>query len=78
MKQSRNDYLNKSADLMSRRVYALVREGTRKGATEKGLKELCGLLKETAAICASLEKQNEFSAQTVHVVFEDGLEDFAQ
>ncbi|MBQ6022585.1 MAG: hypothetical protein IJR51_10300 [Clostridia bacterium] len=78
MKRDRNYYLNRSAELMSRRVYAMVRDATRPGAPEKGLKDLCALLKETVGISAALEKQNELSSQTVRVVFEDVPEEFAE
>ena len=78
MKRDRNYYLNKSADLMSRRVYGLVRDAVRPDAPEKGLRELCGLLKETVGISAALEKQNELSSQTVRVVFEDVPEEYAE
>lgn len=79
VKKDRAYYLNKSADLMSKRVYALCREAVKKEAPAdvKGLKELCGLLKETVGFSLSLEKSGETQNETVRVTFEGPLEDYA-
>ena len=79
VKKDRAYYLNKSADLMSKRVYKLCREAVNKEtpADLKGLKELCGLLKETVGFSLSLEKSGETQEETVRVTFEGPLEDYA-
>lgn len=78
-KKDRNDYLNRSADLMCKRVYALCREAVNREspADAKALKDLCGLLKETVSVSLSLEKSGEAAAETIRVTFEGPLEDYA-
>ena len=77
-KKDRSYYLNKSADLMSKRVYALCREATdrERPADAKALKDLCGLLKEAVSFSLSLEKSGE-TTEAIRVTFEGPLEDYA-
>ena len=73
-------YLNKSADLLSKRVYALCREAAGRGADAdaKGLKDLCALLKEAVGFSLSLEKSGETATGTLHVTFEPPLDEYAR
>ena len=57
MGRGRNDYLNKSADIVCRAVYETCRRAKKENAQDvKQLKELCGVLKEAIGVSLSLEK----------------------
>ena len=79
-KKDRAYYLNKSADLVSRRVYGLCREAVRREspADAKALKDLCGLLKEAVSFSLSLEKSGETQTETIRVIFDGPLQDYAE
>ncbi len=79
-KKDRAYYLNKSADLMSKRVYGLCRDAVRGDAPAdaKALKDLCGLLKEAVSFSLSLEKSGETQGETIRVTFEGALQDYAE
>ncbi len=73
MSRSRNTYLSKSADVLSRQVYGLFRETKKAGQPDaKSLKELCGVLKEAVSISQALEKTGGEEAG-VRVAFDDEL-----
>ena len=78
MPKDRNDYLNKSADIVCKAVYDACR-GMKKdgGADAKGLKELCGVLKEAIGISAALEKTDGGEAGLL-VTFDDAVRPFVE
>jgi hypothetical protein len=76
--RDRNDYLNRGTDLVCRRAYALVRDGAKKTADAKTLKELCGLLKEAAGLSLSLDKAAEAGGEEIVVRFEGVPEAWAE
>ena len=79
-RRDRGYYLNAGADLLAREAYRYCKAGLRAGAGEdlKTLKELCGLLKEAAALAGTVEKAESSPAQTLTVVFDALAEDYAR
>ena len=79
-KKDRTYYLNQSADIVSKRVYALCRDAVKgdSPADARALRDLCGLLKEAAAVSLTLEKSGETQTETVRVTFEGALQDYAE
>ena len=79
-KRDRFYYLNAGAELVTRRAYRLCRESLKAGtpADLKTLKDLCGLLKEAAALSGAVEKTEPTESETLRVVFEGLAEDYAR
>lgn len=74
--KSRLSYIEKSADILSKGVYKMCKEvfspgGCGRALDAKTLKEVCGVVKETAAIVTGLDKKTDTEESVVRVVFED-------
>ncbi len=79
-KEVRGKYLNRSADLVSKAVCNLCKKSLANSeeADAKMLKELCGVLKEIIAINTSLDKDNCDTGETIRIIMEGDVSDFAR
>ena len=78
-KRDRRYYLNAGTELLTREAYRLCRGSLKAGDADlKTLKELCGLLKEAAALSGAVEKTEPAAGETLRVVFEGLAEEYAQ
>lgn len=78
-KRDRNYYLTTGADLLSRRVYEMVKKQAKNKEEDlKSIKELCGVLKETVNIALSLEKTDSGERDTLLITFDDDILDLSE
>lgn len=79
-KEVRGKYLNRSADLVSRAAFNLCKKSleSKEDTDAKMLKELCCVLKELIAINTSLDKDNSDTAETIRIIMEGDVADFAR
>lgn len=78
-KRDRNYYLTSGADLLSRRVYEMVKKQAKnKDDDLKGIKELCGVFKETVNIALSLEKTDSGEKDALLITFDDDILDLSE
>lgn len=79
-KEVRGKYLNRSADLVSKAAFNLCKKSlvNKEDTDAKILKELCCVLKEIIAINTSLDKETAETGETIRIIMEGDVSDFAR
>ncbi len=80
--KSRENYLEKCADMLCEAAYRMCRENFGKGKSKekcdpKILKDTCSAVKEAAAVAAGLEKKDMTAGEEIRIVF-DCPEEYAE
>lgn len=82
MKKGRQYYLEKSTDILCKCVYRLCKDAflaVSGGSVPdaKALKEVCAVVKETAAVVSGLDKKNVPENDGIKIIFQD-TEDYCE
>lgn len=80
--KSRENYLEKCADILCEAAYRMCRDNFGRGKSKekcdpKILKDTCSAVKEAAAVASGLDKKEVSSGEEIRIVFE-GPEEYAE